>query len=46
MAGDSALRAMSTRILNANIGSCSSVRSGPKATVARSACSFTAAAPP
>ena len=35
IAGDSALRAMSTRMRNANIGSCSIVRSAPNATVAR-----------
>ena len=37
IAGDSAFSAMSTMMRNANIGSCSSVRSGPKATVERGA---------
>ena len=47
IAGDSAFSAMSTRMRNANIGSCSSVRSGPNATRrAQRASSDRARAPP
>ena len=45
IAGESALRAMSTRMRKANMGSCSSVRSGPMAIVARRSPSPISAAP-
>ena len=46
IAGDSALMAISTRIRNAKVGSCSMVRSDPRATAARSWWSPIAPAPP
>jgi hypothetical protein len=46
IAGDSAFKAMSTSMRNANIGSCSSVRSGPIAIVSRRTASAIVAAVP